>query len=496
MDHAIAPVEAATENKDRSSFNDETRKQARFDVVELNEAASHLHEIANQIHQRKSIGQGSRNDGIAQFEVEEAANNNRDENPDDFPEGGRQAWLVVVSAMLCIFPSFGFMVSIGTLQEYWETHQLAAYTARDVGWIAGVFVYLSLALGIFVGPLFDSYGHKWIMTIGSTTYVAMIFLLAQCYEYWHFMLCCGLLGSIGGAALTTTSLAVVAHWFKAKRGLAQGLAMAGSSFGGLTIPLILQQSLPTLGYAWTVRVLAFIFIGCLIPGNLLMKPRLKPTHQQPRTQPRPGSKPRKMLDFSIFGDLRFSLLAISVFGLETVLFGALGILPTYASIVAPQSPQTRFYLISVLNGVSCFGRFLPGYIADIIGRFNTLFISICATLVFMLAVWLPFGATSLPALYAFVAIFGFGTGSWMALVPATLGQLCRADEFGRYYGTMYFLASLSTLICIPISGQLVQSVGPSALVGFYSVVLGLALVAFAFSRWACLNHRWTWRAKI
>ena len=79
--------------------------------------------------------------------------------------------------MLCIFPSFGFMVSIGTLQEYWETHQLAAYTARDVGWIAGVFVYLSLALGIFVGPLFDSYGHKWIMTIGSTTYVAMIFLL-------------------------------------------------------------------------------------------------------------------------------------------------------------------------------------------------------------------------------------------------------------------------------------------------------------------------------
>src|SRR5277367_5494558 len=54
---------------------------------------------------------------------------------DNFPEGGFRAWSVVVGAFLILFPSFGLMVSIGTLQEYWHSHQLMAYTTRDVGWI-------------------------------------------------------------------------------------------------------------------------------------------------------------------------------------------------------------------------------------------------------------------------------------------------------------------------------------------------------------------------
>ena len=57
---------------------------------------------------------------------------------DEFPEGGRDAWLVVFGAFMLLFPSFGFMVSIGTLQEYWHAHQLANYTVRDVGWIPSV----------------------------------------------------------------------------------------------------------------------------------------------------------------------------------------------------------------------------------------------------------------------------------------------------------------------------------------------------------------------
>lgn len=84
----------------------------------------------------------------------------------------------------------------------------------------------------------------------------------------------------------------------------------------------------------------------------------------------------------------------------------------------------------------------------------------------------------------------------MALIPACTGQLCRADEFGRFYGTMYFIGSLSTLICIPISGELVQAVGPQALVGFYCAVLALGCLAFILSRWACLEWRWEWKAKV
>jgi MFS family permease len=187
---------------------------------------------------------------------------------------------------------------------------------------------------------------------------------------------------------------------------------------------------------------------------------------------------------------------MSVFGLEVVLFGALGILPTYASRVSAYPADTGFYLIAILNGASCLGRLVPGYISDKIGRFNTLLIALIFTLAVMLILWLPFGNKSLPALYIFATIFGFGTGSWMALVPACIGQLCRAEEFGRYYGTLYFIASLATLVCVPISGELIDAVGTQFLVIFFCIMLGFSIVTFICSRWACLGWKWSWTAKI
>ena len=406
---------------------------------------------------------------------------------DTFPEGGLRAWLVVVAAWFLLFCSFGLMVSIGTLQDYWSQHQLADLSASTVAWIPSVFVYLSLALGLFVGPLFDRYGPRWIALCGSVAELLMIFLLAECKTFWQMMLCCGVLGGLAGALLTTTSLAAVAHWFKEKRGLAQGIAMAGSSRGGSVTPLILCTTLPKYGYAWSMRILGFVFLFCFVVGNILIKARLPPSAE---------AKRRSMVSLSIYADLRLGLFTVAVFGFEVVLFGALGILPTYATLTTSFSPDTGFYLIAILNGVSCLGRILPGYVADKVGRFNTLAIMIVFTLVFMLALWLPLGSTSLPALYAFSALFGFGTGSWMALTPACIGQLCRADEFGRYYGSIYFVASLATLICIPISGELVEKVGPQPMVGFFCAVLALSFVAFAWSRWACLGRRWTLRVKV
>ncbi len=409
--------------------------------------------------------------------------------PEAYPEGGLQAWLCVTGSFSLLLASFGFMVSIGTLQDYWRHHQLKEYTARDIGWIPSVFTYLALGLGIWVGPLFDRYGPRILTVGGSVFYIISIFILAECKKYWQFMLCLGLVGGVSAALITTAGLAAVSHWFDKRRGRATGVAMIGNSVGGTIIPLILRATFPRYGWAWSIRILGFILSAFLIIGNILVKGRITPT------RPSAEEKKTSMMSFHLFADVRFTLLTITVFGIEIVLFGALGILPTYASTQGYPS-ETGFYLISVMNGVSCLGRFFPGFLSDYVGRFNTLMLMITLTLVFMLVLWLPFGATSLPALYAFTALFGFGTGSWMALVPVCIGQLCRTEEFGRYWGTCYFIASLATLVCVPISGELVQTVGPQSMVGFFCAVLFLSLICFVLSRWACLDWRWKWKVKI
>jgi len=379
------------------------------------------------------------------------------------------------------------MVSIGPVQDYLYQNQLSNYTPRDVGWIPSVFVYLALALGLWVGPLFDRFGPKWIAVGGSIAYIVMMFLLAECEKYWHFMLCLGVLGGVSGATLTTTSLACVAHWFKARRGLTQGIAMIGSSAGGLLQPLILRATFPKYGYKWSIRILAFLFLGCLVVGNMIMRGRIPPSKTATK---------RKIVEIKIFADMRFALLTVFIFCCELVLFGALGIIPTYATISTSYPPETGFYLISVLNGVSSIGRLLCGYFGDKIGRFNTVLASAVIVLVVMLVIWLPFGQTNIGALYTFAFTFGACTGAWMSLVPGCIGQLCRADEFGRYYGTSYFIASLATLICIPISGELVEAVGAQAMIGFYCAVLALGILALTCSRWACLQWKWDWTTKV
>lgn len=162
--------------------------------------------------------------------IETATQENEDIYPGD--QNALAAWIVLLGSFLALFASFGLMVSIGTLQDYWQFHQLSQYSSRDIGWIPSVFVYLALGLGICFGPLFDRFGPRWILLAGSVAMVVMMFLLAECTKYWQFLLCLGFLGGPAAAALTTTALAAVSHWFKDKRGLASGIAMVGNSFGG------------------------------------------------------------------------------------------------------------------------------------------------------------------------------------------------------------------------------------------------------------------------
>lgn len=225
-----------------------------------------------------------------------------DADEESYPEGGREAWLVVLGSFVLLVPSFGFMISIGTVQVYWQQHQLSGYTSSQIGWIPSVYVFLGLGLGVQVGPLFDRYGPRIIALVGSIGTVLMFFLLAECHLYWQFMLCCGVLGGITGAMVSMTALAAVSHWFRRKRGTASGVAMMGSSFGGITIPLMLRALFARYEWAWAIRIMAFVFAGFLVVGNVCIKSRL------------PRKKAKGLIDFRAFKDSRFTWLTISVFG--------------------------------------------------------------------------------------------------------------------------------------------------------------------------------------
>ena len=139
---------------------------------------------------------------------------------------------------------------------------------------------------------------------------------------------------------------------------------------------------------------------------------------------------------------------------------------------------------------------MPGILADKIGRFNILICLVILTLIIMAGVWLPIGSKDAATLYTVVAIYGFGSGGWISLAPVCAGQLCKTEEYGRFYGTVYSIAAFGVLITVPVGGDLLQQTTPRILIGFYSAVLLVGLVCMALSRWALLDWKWKWKVKV
>lgn len=232
--------------------------------------------------------------------------NKLDHQDQTYPDGGLKAWLVIVGSAFLLFATFGFQTSIGLFQLHLSLHQLSAYSATEVAWIPSLFIFSSLIFMFYAGALFDRYGARYILGVGSTGYFITFFLLARCTRYWHFILCLGLLGGLSSGAIVTVAQGVIGHWFRKKHGMASGLAMIGAALGGIVFPMILNPLLENVGWIWAMQGLGFIVGGCLVVGNVICKSRMRATCTSTK------------IDVRCFLDSRFAWLTAGVFGRSTL----------------------------------------------------------------------------------------------------------------------------------------------------------------------------------
>ncbi|PBP23531.1 hypothetical protein BUE80_DR005502 [Diplocarpon rosae] len=393
-----------------------------------------------------------------------------EEEKDDFPEGGLQGWLVVLGSFCGSFSVFGIINSTAVLLEYFSHHQLKDNSPSQIGWIFGLALFLTFFCGAPIGPIFDSYGPRALIFCGSILLVASMFLLGLCTQYWHFIMVYSVLNGIGGCLINTPCIASIGHFFLAKRGNATGIAMTSGSIGGIIFPLMLQSLFPKVGFAWATRILGFILVFLLVIANLLVRSRLprKPMASFQSVAP----------DFSLFRDLPFGLVSLGIFLMEWGIFVALTYLTPYATSHG-HSSSFGFQIIAILNAGSFFGRFLAGLAADLIGRLNTLILSILMCVITCLALWLPAG-NSIAMIVTFAVIFGFASGSNLSLSPVCVGQLCKTENYGRYYATCWMFVAFGTLTALPIGGQILTVMN-----GDYTGLIVFAALSYAAAA-ACL----------
>ena len=256
------------------------------------------------------------------------------------------------------------------------------------------------------------------------------------------MLAQGILGGFSMGMVMGPAMASTGQYFNKKRGAAMGLAIAGSSLGGIIFPILLSHMLynPKLGFGWTIRILGFIMAALMLPSCFVIRARL------------PSRKGRFFLP-EAFKNPVYNAIIGSVFLMMIGVFTPFFYLPTYA-VQHGMSKELAANLSAILNGASFLGRVGPGILADKIGSLNMMMASgLCTGILVFCWQYMTTNA----AIIAFSALYGFFSGAIISLMSFSLMSVTKNPQnIGTYMGMGMAVVSLATLIGPPINGALVS----------------------------------------
>lgn len=348
-------------------------------------------------------------------------------------DASKDALLVLLGCTCTGFAGLALLNCPGSLQAWMSEHELSTESVSRLGWIFGFYAFMSFFAGIQIGPIFDAYGPRGLILVGSTLMVATYLILGVCRTYWQFFLTLGVLGGIGTSILITCAIGTVQLWYVKRRGIATAVALCGGSLSGITFPIILEKLLPDIGFSWTLRAFALLISPFLIVGCFLTR-RRRPVRSQ-----RPSMR-KLLFDPRILLAPDMMLITLGVFSLEWGLFVVLSYISSYA-LQQGIKFGLSYHTLSIINAGSLVGRLVSGHVGDVMGRYNTQIIATLLCVLSILIVWLRSGSST-GLLIFFTVLFGFGSGSTLSLVPVCVGQLCDVERYGRTYTAVYTVSSI------------------------------------------------------
>jgi MFS family permease len=225
--------------------------------------------------------------------------------------------------------------------------------------------------------------------------VFALFMTSLCKEFYQLFLAQGLLLGLGICLVLMPAFVTVTYYFRASRGLAMGIVVAGSSLGGVIWPIALHRLFDEIGFGWSVRIAAFMMIPLLglaiisvrRPADFVLPPRGKP-------------------DLSFLKNPVIIFLAIGMAFVYLGLFSPFFYVTSW-TISLGLDANLAFYMISVLNAASLFGRIIPGMVADRVGPFNVMIAIVLASGI-IATCWTK--ATTIPGIVVFSLAYGFTSG--------------------------------------------------------------------------------------
>jgi MFS family permease len=386
------------------------------------------------------------------------------------------AWVVVWATFVCLALIFGVSYSFAAFFESFA-EGFSAQRA-DVSWIFGLSGLVYFVLGTLGGILADRFGPRVVCAAGMVLIALGLLATSWATALWMVYLSYGLLVGLGIAFVYTPSIASVQPWFSARRGLAGGIASSGVGAGTLLVPVLVALALDAMPWREAMRWLALAVLGLgLLAAGLLR--RAPASHLPGSGGTASGLSLRETLRTPTF----------RWFYLATVLASPVMFIP-FAHLSASArdlglGDAFAVSLVGVIGVGSLVGRFAIGWLADRLGRAQTLvLLQLSMGLSYLL--WVVAGGPVLLVLFALW--FGLSYGSIVSLLPAICMDHFGGRSVASVVGALYSGAAVGNLLGPVLAGAAFDHWG------HYHGVMAVCLLLGLAATWATRRMQQTGRA--
>jgi len=389
-------------------------------------------------------------------------------------------WIVVASFLIAFY--------VGGVVFYGFT-AIFEPIAEEMGWS---YAQISLAaslrgleLGLLApltGMMTDRWGPRRILMGGTILTAGGLFLLSQTSSLAMFYGAFALLALGMSASTVTVLLTAVANWFRARAGLASGIAICGFGFSGLIVPVIVR--LVDL-YDWRMAVV-FLGAGVLVialPLSMVFRHRPEKYGYLPDGRKDAGVKAAGSLPSApelnvgasyalkspTFWRISLTYMCHMIFVSSIIThvmpyLSSIGVVRSQASLVAMAIPI-----------ISVSGRLSFGWFAD---KYTRRKVAAIAYIMMTLGL-LCFGSLASAGLWLivpFLLLFGIGYGGSNALRPSMVTEYFGRSNFGSIFGLMVGINALGGILGPPVAGWVFDTWGSYQGIWFVYAVVGIGAV--------------------
>jgi MFS family permease len=353
-------------------------------------------------------------------------------------------------------------------------------TAEEVSRTTAITFAISGLLAPFVGAAIDRFGvvrviRAGLLVLGLSFAVYPAARSVQDLYLLHAVIAAGLI-----LAGLMPNVVLLSRWFRARRGAAVGVLVAGSSLAGATLPVAISPLVNDPAYGWRagMGVLAIAFwLLAVIPGFIVLR---EPPGQSARDH---GETAGPADGVSFGAALRTRTLWCLAFGSACLWFSIQAVtsqITIYFEQEAGLAPQRATALYSTVLACSVAGKFAFGAISD---RFTKRGVMVATSLTLLTGCLLLFSAGGAgvglarePAqLIAFAVIFGLGFGGSFTLIQLVAVESFGQLALGRILGVVIFIDTMGGALGTLLAGRMRTATGDYFLT--FAVVAVVAVVA-------------------